>query len=156
MAKIFPTPAIGTAPPEAMKVAQRLRRLPDATFTVWQRLSIWAEPGPDFWVLGPQQRAAFITVSTATPQDARRARQAGAQLTDFLLSYDQEWVLKNDLGLTDDAQAVPGALGLQLVHGVAGSGKSLIVVYRARLLRQFFPQKRILILTHNKPLILDL
>ncbi len=65
-------------------------------------------------------------------------------------------MLKTDLGLSDEAQALPGALGLQLVHGVAGSGKSLIVVYRARLLRQFFPHKRILVLTHNKPLILDL
>jgi hypothetical protein len=277
MAKMFPTPPIGTAPPEAMKVAQRLRRLPDDAFTIWQHLSIWAEPGPDFWVLGPQQRAAFIKVSTATPQDVRNARQAslfvdapaasfgaaeqdavcafaaalaalgqpdllaqvpaivvfpniaatdlraaalavlppgiswaakedlaperfqgwleaqlgaplsaaqiealrraftpevivpahltvrsaeqrqtGAQLTDFLLSYDQEWVLKTDLSLADEALALPGALGLQLVHGVAGSGKSLIVVYRARLLRQFFPHKRILVLTHNKPLILDL
>jgi hypothetical protein len=93
---------------------------------------------------------ANLTVRSA------ETRQTGAQLTDFLLSYDQEWVLKTDLSLADETLALPGALGLQLVHGVAGSGKSLIVVYRARLLRQFFPYKRILVLTHNKPLILDL
>ncbi len=76
MATIFPTPPIGSAPPEAMKVAQRLRRLPDPAFAVWQRLSIWPPPGPDFWVLGPRQRAVLIKVSTATPQDALAARQA--------------------------------------------------------------------------------
>ncbi len=104
-------------------------------------------------------RRAFtpeVVVPAQLTVRAAEARQTGARITDFLLSYDQEWVLKTDLGLSDEAQALPGALGLQLVHGVAGSGKSLIVVYRARLLRQFFPHKRILVLTHNKPLILDL
>ena len=42
------------------------------------------------------------------------------------------------------------------MNGVAGSGKSLIIVYRTYLLRQLFPNKRILDLTHNRPLIRDL
>jgi len=83
-------------------------------------------------------------------------RDTSAKLADYLLSYDQERVLKTDLGLSDEAQAVSTDFGLQLVSGVAGSGKSLLVIYRARLLRQFFPQKRILVLTHNRPLIRDL
>ncbi len=83
-------------------------------------------------------------------------RAVGAELTDYLLSYNQEWVLKHDLDLTAEAEAAAEDVRLQLVHGVAGSGKSLILLYRARLLRQFFPRKRILVLTHNKPLIRDL
>jgi hypothetical protein len=46
--------------------------------------------------------------------------------------------------------------GIRLVNGVAGSGKSLIIVYRTYLLRQLFPNKRILVLTHNRLLIRDL
>lgn len=84
------------------------------------------------------------------------ARATGAELTDYLLSYNQEWVLKHDLDLSDEAEAASDDLRLQLVNGVAGSGKSLILLYRARLLRQFFPRKRVLVLTHNRPLILDL
>lgn len=83
-------------------------------------------------------------------------RATGAALTDYLLSYSQEHVLKHDLDLSDEAEEASNDMRLQLVNGVAGSGKSLILLYRARLLRQFFPRKRLLVLTHNRPLILDL
>jgi hypothetical protein len=91
-------------------------------------------------------------MTVRTPLD----RGTAAGLTDYVLSYNQEWVLKHDLDLSDEAAAVGNDLRLQLVNGVAGSGKSLILLYRARLLRQFFPHKRILVLTHNKPLIREL
>ncbi|MCL5998067.1 MAG: UvrD-helicase domain-containing protein [Chloroflexi bacterium] len=87
---------------------------------------------------------------------APKKRNNSAQLTDSLLDYDQERILKTDLTLSDDAGAAVGDFNLRLVNGVAGSGKSLIVVYRASLLRQFFPDKSILGLTHNRPLINDL
>jgi len=83
-------------------------------------------------------------------------RNIEAGLTDYLLDYDQEWVLKCDLDLSEDAKRNSKDLSVRLINGVAGSGKSLIIVYRALLLRRFFPNKRILILTHNKPLIRDL
>jgi len=83
-------------------------------------------------------------------------RATSAALSDYLLSYSQEQVLKHDLDLSDEAEAASDNLRLQLVNGVAGSGKSLILLYRARLLRQFFPRKRLLVLTHNRPLIHDL
>lgn len=276
MASMFPNNPVGALPPETAKVFRLLKRLPNDIYAVWQRLAIWAEPGPDFWVLHRSGRSLLIKISLATAQNARNARQhsmfadnqepfgekeqealqrflttlhtssdaitcdqlpvvvvfpnvpsadlrlvrsdarvdrvswAGrdeltavrfavwleaqlgeplthahidclrsiftpevvvpaamtvrqplhrdttAKLTDYLLSYDQERVLKTDLDLSDEAQAANSELGLQLVSGVAGSGKSLLVIYRARLLRQFFPQKRILVLTHNKPLVRDL
>jgi hypothetical protein len=83
-------------------------------------------------------------------------RHTGAELTDYLLDYRQEHLLKTDLDLSTDAQATAREFGIRLVNGVAGSGKSLIIVYRAHLLRQLFPKKRILVLTHNRPLIRDL
>jgi hypothetical protein len=104
-------------------------------------------------------RRAFVPEIVVPAQLTVRApvdRGTDARLTDYVLSYNQEWVLKYDLDLSDEAAAATDDLHLQLVNGVAGSGKSLILVYRARLLRRFFPHKRVLVLTHNKPLILDL
>lgn len=104
-------------------------------------------------------RRAFTPEVVVPAQLTVRApieRATGAGLTDYLLSYSQEQVLKRDLDLSDEAEAASSNLRLQLVNGVAGSGKSLILLYRARLLRQFFPRKRLLVLTHNRPLIHDL
>ena len=75
MASVFPNNPLGALPPETVKVFRLLKRLPDETYDVWQRLAIWSEPGPDFWVCHRSGRALLIKVSTATPQDARNARQ---------------------------------------------------------------------------------
>jgi hypothetical protein len=274
MAHILPNTPTGATTPDVMRVYQLLRRLPDEEYYVWQRLQIWDEPGPDFWVLRRDRRAVLLKVSDATPwhvqarlqpalfgrdqpapspgsreQEAlaqflgqlalpgearipgavlfpslprsalqripererpagalwlarealgpgsfsqwlesylsrplakeaitelRRAftpevvipaaftvrqpieRRTGAELTDYLLDYRQEHLLKTDLDLSAEAQATVREFGIRLVNGVAGSGKSLIIVYRAHLLRRLVPKMRILVLTHNRPLIRDL
>ena len=84
------------------------------------------------------------------------SRNTQSQLTEYLLDYDQEWVLKTDLALTPEGESAARAFGVHLVNGVAGSGKSLILLYRAHLLRQLYPTKTILVLTHNQALIRDL
>jgi hypothetical protein len=104
-------------------------------------------------------RAAFTpeaVVPAALTVRAPMQRNTQAGLTDYLLDYDQEWVLKCDLDLSEEARRTSKDLSVRLINGVAGSGKSLIIVYRALLLRRFFPNKRILVLTHNRPLIRDL
>ncbi|MEW6569073.1 MAG: UvrD-helicase domain-containing protein [Chloroflexota bacterium] len=83
-------------------------------------------------------------------------RLTAAQYTLQLMDYDQERVFKADLELSAEGRAAASDFGLCLVNGVAGSGKSLLIVYRAKLLRQMYPKKRILGLTHNRPLIHDL
>ncbi|MGQ9549257.1 MAG: UvrD-helicase domain-containing protein [Roseiflexus sp.] len=83
-------------------------------------------------------------------------RDTSAGLTNYLLSPVQEWALKVDLELSDEAESASRDIGVRQVSGAAGSGKSLLIVYRARLLRQYFPRKRILVLTYNRPLIRDL
>ena len=83
-------------------------------------------------------------------------RNTQAQLTPYLLDPRQEQILKSDLDLSAEARSAVDDFNLRLINGVAGSGKSLIVVYRAHLLHQLFPGKRILGLTLNKPLIHDL
>jgi hypothetical protein len=274
MARILPSTPTGVTTPEAMRVYQLLRRLPDEDYYVWQRLCIWDQPGPDFWILKRDRRALLLKVSCATPGQVQARLQPGlfgpdqpagpfgcqeeeaihhfrkqleltgealfpaavvfpnlpypilkkvldedrnpdiawlarddlvpnkfsgwldensgeplskeaiaglrqaftpevvipaaftvrkpierhteAGLTGYLLDYRQEHLLKTDLALSTDAKATAKEFGIRLVNGVAGSGKSLIIVYRAHLLRQLFPNKRILVLTHNRPLIRDL
>jgi hypothetical protein len=83
-----------------------------------------------------------------------RRMQAG--LTDYLLDYDQETAVKLDLELPADDQALPNDLRLNIINGVAGSGKTLILLYRLRLLYHLYPNKKFLILTHNRPLNRDM
>src|SRR5215211_3381890 len=75
MATIYPNNPVGALPPGTVKVFRLLKRLPDAAYAVWQRLAIWSEPGPDFWVRDRAGRSLLIKVSLATTQDARSARQ---------------------------------------------------------------------------------
>lgn len=90
---------------------------------------------------------------TVRPLTERR-RKAG--LTDYLLDYDQELAVKADLDLPDEGQGVSSDFRLNIINGVAGSGKTLILLYRLRLLYRNFPNKRFLVLTHNRPLSFDI
>lgn len=83
-------------------------------------------------------------------------RRLEAGLTDYLLDYNQEAAVKVDLDLPLDGQSASRDLHMNIVNGVAGSGKTLILLYRLRLLHSFFPDKRFLVLTHNRPLIRDM
>jgi superfamily I DNA/RNA helicase len=83
-----------------------------------------------------------------------RRREAG--LTDYLLDYDQEKAVKLDLELPDEDQVLPTDMRLNIINGVAGSGKTLILLYRLRLLLHLYPEKRFLVLTHNRPLSHDM
>lgn len=83
-------------------------------------------------------------------------RHTEASLMTYLLDYDQEYALKLDINLPQTGQHTAQDFQLRLINGVAGSGKSLIIIYRAYIMRQHFPHKSILILTHNRPLIHDL
>ncbi len=86
-----------------------------------------------------------ITTRRIKRQD-NRERQTG-----FFLDYQQEWASKIDLAPPEEHVQMSRDFSLRLLNGVAGGGKSLILLYRARLLRQLFPDSRILCLIHNRP-----
>ncbi len=83
-------------------------------------------------------------------------RRMEAGLTGYLLDYNQEWAVKADLDLPADGQALTNDFRLNIINGVAGSGKTLILLYRLRLLYRLYPEKRFLVLTHNRPLSHDM
>ena len=78
-------------------------------------------------------------------------RGTDAGLPPRFLDFDQEWCVKNDLDLLPSDE-VPETSSIRLVTGVAGSGKSLVLLYRAMLSARLHPSARVLVLTHNKPL----
>jgi hypothetical protein len=83
-------------------------------------------------------------------------RRIEAGLSNYLLDYNQEALVKADLDLESDGQSLSEDFRLNIINGVAGSGKTLILLYRLRLLYHLYPQKKFLVLTHNKPLIKDI
>ncbi len=90
---------------------------------------------------------------TVRPAHSRRIE---AGLNDYLLDYSQEAAVKADLDIEPEGQALSTNFRLNIINGVAGSGKTLILLYRLRLLYRLYPHKRYLVLTHNKPLSRDL
>ncbi len=83
-------------------------------------------------------------------------RRIEAGLTDFLLDYRQETAVKNDLELDTEGKNLEKDFRVNIINGVAGSGKTLILIYRLRLLFHLYPDKQFLVLTHNRPLSHDL
>ncbi len=79
-------------------------------------------------------------------------RNVDARLTSYFLDLDQEYLAKEDLTFSPEADAATTEPRLNLVTGVAGSGKSLILLYRAMLQSRLHPEAKSLILTHNRPL----
>lgn len=89
-----------------------------------------------------------------TPMD----RNTAPKLPPCFLDFDQEWCVKNDLDLqpVHEEIATETPASVRLVTGVAGSGKSLVLLYRALLSARLHPDARVLVLTHNKPLRYEL
>ena len=285
MVRMIPNVPVGAKSPEILRVHRLLSQLHTDDYIIWKRLPLRSEPAPDFLVLGGNNRALMIKVSTATRSQFLRAKQPGffddasaaettlatlfgdaqgpisrfltelnpieqysdrdigqliptviafpnlraedlrshiqsfiegstvwmakdhltprrfegwiqehlgpplpaesivalrrsftpevvipadftvrqsiernteAQLTDYLFDYDQEWAMKVDYCLPEELDTSEPDHRLRLINGVAGSGKSLLIVYRAHLLKQLSRDSNILILSHNKPLIHDL
>ncbi len=98
---------------------------------------------------------AYIPVqcSTRKPQQADNS----AQLLPFFLDYDQEQATKLDLfESVDREEEKQEEFSVRLINGVAGSGKTLILVNRAMIFCKKFPNKTVRLLIHNKPIVEDL
>src|SRR5690606_35157852 len=104
-------------------------------------------------------RSHFSPESVLPPRFSPRSRinrNVDAGATPLLLDYEQEAWAKNRLRLSDSATEVAEASApygeASLVTGVAGSGKSLVLLFRACTQARLDPEGRALVLTHNKAL----
>jgi superfamily I DNA/RNA helicase len=78
-----------------------------------------------------------------------------AQLTIFRPPQDGEDVLRV-MDRRQEALAMSLGTGHRVIRGVAGSGKTLILVYRARLLARLFPGQRFLLTCYTRSLAAQL
>jgi len=112
----------------------------------------------DVWTLEAMRKLfdpQIVVPATFTPNRGS-VRDVNASLTEGLLDADQEATSKLDLELSEDADTATRQYACRLVTGVAGSGKTLVLLYRAMYCARLAPGSRILLLTHNRPLNLEL
>lgn len=83
-------------------------------------------------------------------------RDNSAKTLPYFLDTQQEWAAKLDLDLPEEQSQTAEDCSIRLVNGVAGSGKTLIAVSRALLLARTHPEQQVLMLIHNKPVVVDL
>jgi len=102
----------------------------------------------------------LITESTINPSCTTRrhsvTRDTTARLDNFFLDYDQELATKLDLWGEADSNALEESFSVRLINGVAGCGKTLILINRALLYCKKYPEKQVLLLIHNKPVTADI
>ena len=104
-------------------------------------------------------RAVAVPEVCIRPVRARHAalvRETEALAAPLLLDYKQERCARLDLEPDDEGKLLARDLNVRLVTGVAGCGKTLVLVHRAALLATHFPTARVLIVSHNRPLIADM
>ncbi|MDY7075970.1 MAG: 3'-5' exonuclease [Chloroflexota bacterium] len=115
---------------------------------------------------GESFNAVRLVVSPGIEVRLRRRRQtatvAEGQLefseeapapTPLMLDLQQEQVVKSFAYIPPEHQSVARDLDTRLIRGVVGSGKSLILLHRAKFLSQLTPGWKILLLTYNRSLV---
>lgn len=80
-----------------------------------------------------------------------------ASLQQFFLDYDQELATRFDmLEQADVREESQDDFSVRLINGVAGSGKTLILINRAIAFCKKHPDKKALLVIHNKPVTSDI
>ncbi|EMA9068554.1 DEAD/DEAH box helicase [Vibrio parahaemolyticus] len=80
-----------------------------------------------------------------------------ASLQQFFLDYDQELATRFDmLEQADVSEDSQDDFSVRLINGVAGSGKTLILINRAIAFCKKHPDKKALLVIHNKPVTSDI
>ena len=80
-----------------------------------------------------------------------------ARLLPFFLDYDQELATRLDImESVDQDEEQQDEFSVRLINGVAGSGKTLILINRAILYCKKFPEKKVRLIIHNTPVVEDI
>lgn len=115
--------------------------------------------------LSPDEKSAvhlaYIPEAVIPPTFAARSVRldlvvSGERLGNLLLDTEQENWVKNELALPETRWDLNGEAKVNLLTGVAGCGKSLLLLYRALLEARLNPTARMVFITHNRPLVTDL
>lgn len=94
--------------------------------------------------------------SQCTTRRTALTHDNSASLQRFFLDYDQELATRLDMLGEADATGLQEDFSVRLINGVAGSGKTLILINRALLFCKKYPDKQVLLIIHNKPVTSDI
>ncbi len=83
-------------------------------------------------------------------------RDNSAKLETFFLDYDQELATKYDIWGDTQSPELDDGFSVRLINGVAGCGKTLILINRAILYCKKYPDRQSLLLIHNVPVTADI
>ena len=97
---------------------------------------------------GRRREAATAVAGEFQPVPSKRAPKP----IPLTLDLRQEQVVKSFAYIPPEHQATARDLDARLIRGVVGSGKSLILLHRAKFLSQLNPRWKILLLTYNRSL----
>jgi superfamily I DNA/RNA helicase len=101
--------------------------------------------------LAPEVVIPPHNASNAGRLTSQQSIEALEQIVTYTLDYPQEDILKQDLLLSDEGREAVSTPRSRLLTGVAGCGKSLVLLHRAKLLQELkSPPYRCLFITHNK------
>jgi len=100
-------------------------------------------------------KAYFVSESVVNTSCTTRRksilRDSRSQLQAFFLDYDQELATKYDIWGDIEPSDLDEGFSVRLINGVAGCGKTLILINRALLYCKKYPDKEALLLIHNRP-----
>lgn len=69
------------------------------------------------------------------------------------LDYDQRKAAKLEMFIPNKEKTLANNFGVRLITGVAGSGKSLVLLHRLDQIRKNWPNHKVLVLIHNRPIL---
>lgn len=135
-------------------------RLDQRTFFAEGAATICREMEPVHDDVYRKIKARLVPESHVVASGSREAKVRDNEevLRDYFLDYDQELAVKLDLLDNNPAEVdenISGDFSLRLVNGVAGSGKTLILINRAILYGRKYPDKQAILLIHNNPITQD-
>lgn len=108
-------------------------------------------------VINRWRLAAVPEVGIHSPWKRKQlTRKAADSIAPLLLDYRQERCARLDLEHDSAVDSLARDLRLRIITGVAGCGKTLVLVHRAALLASHFPNARVLFISFNRPLVNDL
>lgn len=83
-----------------------------------------------------------------SPEIIIKSAPSNGKKNKVLLDENQEIAVKSEISLPVSARR-SNNYNLRVINGVAGSGKTQVLMHRASLIRKLFPLQKVLILCHN-------
>lgn len=97
-----------------------------------------------------------VVNASCTTRRSVQVRDTKAKLQSFFLDYDQELATKYDIWDEQIPFDSDDDFSVRLINGVAGCGKTLILINRAILYCNKYKDRKALLLIHNKPVTADI